>query len=62
MLDGAHSEEEAEVKASFETAHKIYETLQKDGARICSMGMSGDYELAIACGSNSVRLGSVLFK
>ena len=27
----------------------------------CSMGMSGDYELAIAEGSNMVRIGSLLF-
>ena len=26
-----------------------------------SMGMSGDYELAMACGSNMVRIGSLLF-
>jgi uncharacterized pyridoxal phosphate-containing UPF0001 family protein len=25
------------------------------------MGMSGDFELAIECGSNLVRLGSVMF-
>lgn len=28
---------------------------------ICSMGMSGDYELAIEQGSNMVRIGSLLF-
>jgi len=27
----------------------------------CSMGMSSDYELAIQCGSNMVRIGSLLF-
>jgi len=26
------------------------------------MGMSSDYELAIACGSNMVRVGSALFR
>lgn len=26
-----------------------------------SMGMSGDYELAVACGSNMVRVGSAIF-
>jgi uncharacterized pyridoxal phosphate-containing UPF0001 family protein len=26
-----------------------------------SMGMSGDYKLAIQCGSNMVRIGSLLF-
>jgi pyridoxal phosphate enzyme (YggS family) len=28
---------------------------------VLSMGMSGDYKLAIACGSNIVRVGSLLF-
>ncbi len=31
------------------------------GLEVCSMGMSGDYELAVACGSTQVRLGSILF-
>ena len=31
------------------------------GAKICSMGMSGDFELAIECGANMVRLGSIMF-
>jgi len=26
-----------------------------------SMGMSGDFETAIACGANMIRLGSVIF-
>ncbi|QYH02646.1 YggS family pyridoxal phosphate-dependent enzyme [Campylobacter lari] len=50
------------VQESFEQTFKIYENLQKHGAKICSMGMSGDFELAIKCGSNMVRLGSMLFK
>jgi pyridoxal phosphate enzyme (YggS family) len=29
--------------------------------QILSMGMSGDYELALACGSTMVRIGSLLF-
>lgn len=29
--------------------------------RILSMGMSGDFEAAIACGANMVRLGSAIF-
>jgi pyridoxal phosphate enzyme (YggS family) len=62
MTIGAHTEEKAAVKASFEKTYRIFERLQKEGAKYCSMGMSGDYELAIACGSNMVRIGSALFK
>lgn len=31
------------------------------GPAILSMGMSSDYQLAVACGSNLVRIGSLLF-
>ncbi|SFV64007.1 Hypothetical protein YggS, proline synthase co-transcribed bacterial homolog PROSC [hydrothermal vent metagenome] len=62
MSIGAHTDDQSVVKDSFETTHKIYESLQKDGASICSMGMSSDFELAIACGSNLVRVGSALFR
>lgn len=62
MTIGAHSEETKLIQQSFETTHSIYEKLGKDGATICSMGMSSDYELAIKCGSNLVRVGSALFK
>ena len=62
MTIGAHSEETKLIQQSFEITHSIYEKLKKDGASICSMGMSNDYELAIKCGSNLVRVGSALFK
>ncbi|MEA1893568.1 MAG: YggS family pyridoxal phosphate-dependent enzyme [Campylobacterota bacterium] len=59
MSIGAHSDDRAVVRKSFETTYEIYSSL--DGATICSMGMSGDFELAIECGSNMVRLGSLMF-
>ena len=59
---GAHSEDENLIRQSFETTYKIYEALKPHGAEICSMGMSHDFELAIECGSNMVRIGSLLFK
>ena len=59
MSIGAHSTDTKIVKESFETTHGIYKQLS--GATICSMGMSGDFELAIECGSNMVRLGSPIF-
>jgi len=62
MSIGAHTEDQSIIQKSFERTYDIYDSLQGDGARICSMGMSGDYELAIACGSNLVRIGSALFK
>lgn len=59
MSIGAHTDERTVVQQSFETTRTIYEGLP--GATICSMGMSGDFELAIACGANMIRLGSLLF-
>ena len=29
---------------------------------LLSMGMSGDYETALKCGSNMIRIGSKIFK
>jgi len=62
MTIGAHTKEERAVRHSFETTRRIFESLQSEGANICSMGMSSDYTLAIQCGSNLVRIGSALFK
>ena len=62
MTIGAHSEDEKEIITSFKLTHSIFEKLQKDGAKVCSMGMSSDFELAIKCGSNMIRVGSALFK
>ncbi len=61
MSIGAHTEDKKIIQKSFETTYKLFENFQSQGAKYCSMGMSGDYELAIECGSNMLRLGSVLF-
>jgi uncharacterized pyridoxal phosphate-containing UPF0001 family protein len=60
MSIGAHSDDKELIKKSFETTFKIYESLPN--ATICSMGMSGDFELAVKCGSNMLRLGSIMFR
>ena len=62
MTIGAHTEDTALIQKSFEETYGVYEKVKREGATICSMGMSGDYELAIRCGSNLVRVGSALFK
>jgi pyridoxal phosphate enzyme (YggS family) len=61
MSIGAFTENQKLIQDSFETTYKIFDALQKDGATTCSMGMSSDYELAIKCGSNLVRVGSKIF-
>ena len=62
MTIGAHTDETKRVRESFETTRRIFDELRSDGAEICSMGMSGDFELAIECGSTMVRIGSALFR
>lgn len=61
MCIGAMSDELNKIIKSFELCYKIYDDLRKNGATICSMGMSSDYEIAIKSGSNMIRLGSILF-
>ncbi|MEE3743906.1 YggS family pyridoxal phosphate-dependent enzyme [Campylobacter porcelli] len=61
MSIGANSDDEKEIKQSFEITKEIFEKLKPQGAIICSMGMSGDFNLAIECGSNMVRLGTILY-
>jgi pyridoxal phosphate enzyme (YggS family) len=62
MTIGSHTDEVIEISKSFRDVRRIFEVVQKNGASICSMGMSGDFEIAIAEGSNMVRLGSVIVK
>jgi len=61
MSIGAHSKDKALIRKSFETTHDIFTKLESKGAKYCSMGMSSDYELAVECGSNMLRIGSTLF-
>ena len=61
MSIGAHVSEPAQIARSFEVSREIFDALVPHGARICSMGMSDDFELAIKCGSNMIRLGRILY-
>ncbi|MDR0408629.1 MAG: YggS family pyridoxal phosphate-dependent enzyme [Campylobacteraceae bacterium] len=62
MSIGAHVNDIAIIQKSFEITREIYEKVVPLGAVYCSMGMSEDFELAIKCGSNMLRLGTILFK
>ncbi len=52
-----------QVKKEFLKLKGVFDDLKKDfeGIEILSMGMSGDYKVAIECGSNMVRIGSSIF-
>ena len=61
MSIGAHSDNKALIRKSFATTPNIFKELEPKGAKFCSMGMSSDYELAVECGSNMLRIGSTFF-
>ena len=61
LLQINSADEDTKQGVSVANAAEIYESLKPKGATICSMGMSSDYELAIKCGSNMIRLGTMLY-
>ncbi len=64
MTIGPLTEDKNEIRVAFKKTRKIYEDLQNKynlAFDILSMGMSGDYKIAIEEGSNMVRIGSLIF-
>lgn len=57
------SNDEEFLSELFTKMRALYDKLKNDGYpfQYLSMGMSGDYKTAIACGSNTIRLGTALF-
>lgn len=52
-----------QVKREFQTLKEIFDELKNKNPEFdtLSMGMSGDYKIAVECGSNMVRIGSSIF-
>lgn len=52
-----------QIEAEFKSLNTFFNQLksQNKALKVLSMGMSGDYQLAIKCGSNMVRVGSAIF-
>jgi pyridoxal phosphate enzyme (YggS family) len=62
----SHTQEEEKIRNEFRELKAVFEQnrpLQTTNCQLktISMGMSGDYKIAVEEGSNMVRLGSVLF-
>ena len=59
--------DEVQVRREFATLKNIYDELKasyfsaEEGFKEVSMGMSGDYQMAVSEGSTMVRIGSLLF-
>ncbi|WP_177735592.1 YggS family pyridoxal phosphate-dependent enzyme [Flavobacterium inviolabile] len=60
------TDSEAQIKKEFQNLKAIFDSTKGITAAnfdlsVLSMGMSGDYKIAIACGSTMVRIGSSIF-
>jgi uncharacterized pyridoxal phosphate-containing UPF0001 family protein len=57
------TENQDKVRKEFKKLHQLYSTLtlKPSTFNLLSMGMSGDYTIALEEGSNMVRVGSLLF-
>ncbi len=55
--------DEVQIRREFNKLNSLYKSVQSDfgGLSILSMGMSGDYKIAIEEGSTMVRIGSSIF-
>ena len=62
-----YTDADEQVSEEFERLRSVFNTLNVDGRlggsfQTISMGMSGDYPIALQHGSNMVRVGSILFR
>ena len=53
---------EEEIRSIFKKAHNLFTEYKDCGADILSMGMSGDFEIAVEEGATHVRVGRAIFK
>mgnify|MGYP001033597450 CR=1 FL=1 len=60
------TDDQNQIEKEFKFLKSSFDDLKQHKTANCnleiiSMGMSGDYELAIECGSNMIRVGSSIF-
>ncbi len=63
MAMASNTNEKSIIRSEFVHAKKIFDEINNrdKSFEILSMGMSNDYKIAIECGSNLIRLGSLIF-
>ena len=68
MAMASHVEDEAMILEEFATVHRLFQELRTPGLLLepelfteLSMGMSGDYPLALREGATLIRIGSAIF-
>lgn len=64
MVMGNNTSDDTVINSTFKQAHTLFESVNKFNSTFdtLSMGMSGDYQLAINQGSTMLRVGSLLFE
>ena len=61
MTVGPLTKDKERIRNSFIQLRELKDTMNQPGLNELSMGMSGDYEIAVEEGSTMVRLGTALF-
>ena len=63
MAMASNTNKKSIIRSEFVHAKKIFDEINNrdKSFEILSMGMSNDYKIAIECGSNMIRLGSLIF-
>ena len=66
MVIAPYSDNPEDARPCFERAAELFHDMRRQNVggesfNILSMGMSGDFEVAIECGANIVRIGRALF-
>lgn len=70
MTMGSNTDNMAQVEKEFRQVKTLFDAFTQylpvspggpSSVHVLSMGMSGDYALAVKCGSNMVRVGSLIF-
>ena len=61
MAMASNTDNEEQIRKEFKSLKTFSEKISGFGFSVLSYGMSNDYKLAIECGSNMVRIGSLIF-
>jgi len=65
MAMASLTDNQAQIKNEFLSVKKLKDTINTQfqlELKEISMGMSGDYEIALECGATYIRIGSILFE
>lgn len=56
------TDDQKQVKKEFQVLKQLFDKMSMmKSLQTLSMGMSGDYSIALECGANSIRIGSAIF-